>query len=94
LRAATAPLVLLFTEDARLEFAGVPIGPFEGRDAIAAAYATQPPTDSMTILDTWVEPDGTVVEAFSWSADGGSRSGEMRLTVDAGRIRHLVVVFG
>ena len=89
-----APLVELFADDARLEFAGVPVGPFDGRDAIAAAYAAQPPTDTMTVLDTTIESDGTVVEAFSWSGDGGRRSGEMRLTVDGGRIRRLVVVFG
>src|SRR5262245_1869822 len=89
-----APLVALFAPDARLEFVGVPIGPFDGRAAIAAAYAAQPPTDTMTILDTRIEPDGTVVEAFSWSSDGGERSGEMRLVVDGDRIRRLVVSFG
>jgi len=89
-----APLVQLFADDAHLEFAGVPVGPFAGRVAIADAYAAQPPTDTMTILETHVEPDGTVVEAFSWSADGGSRSGEMRLTVDGEQIQRLVVAFG
>ena len=88
------PLVALFAEDASLEFAGVPVGPFEGRDAIAEAYAARPPTDTMTVLDTRIGSDGTIVEAFSWSADAGVRSGEMRLTVDGGRIRRLVVVFG
>ena len=89
-----APLVALFAADARLEFAGVPVGPFEGRDAIAAAYAEQPPNDTITILSTTVAPDGTIVEAFSWSADRGLRSGEMRLLVDGEQIRRLVVVFG
>lgn len=89
-----APLVELFADDARLEFVGVPVGPFVGRPAIAEAYRTRPPTDTMTILDTWAEPDGTVVETFSWSADGGSRSGEMRLRVVRGRIQELVVSFG
>jgi len=42
------PLVGLFAEDAILDFAGIPVGPFEGREAIAEAYATQPPTDTMT----------------------------------------------
>ena len=88
------PLVELFADDATLEFAGVPVGPFIGREAIAEAYGAQPPTDTMTILDTRVEPDGTVVEAFSWAADCGSRSGEMRLTVDGEQIQRLVVVFG
>jgi ketosteroid isomerase-like protein len=89
-----APLVALFAEDATLEFAGVPVGPFHGRDAIAAAYAAQPPTDTMTVLDVRVEDDGTIVEPFSWASDGGARSGEMRLVVEAERIRGLVVAFG
>jgi hypothetical protein len=89
-----APLVELFAEDARLEFAGVPVGPFVGRPAIAEAYRALPPTDTMTILDTSTDPDGTVVETFSWSADCGSRSGELRLRVSRGRIQALVVHFG
>jgi ketosteroid isomerase-like protein len=89
-----APVVALFAEDATLEFAGVPVGPFHGRDAIAAAYAAQPPTDTMAVLDVRVEHDGTIVEPFSWASDGGARSGEMRLVVEAERIRGLVVAFG
>ena len=64
------------------------------REAIAAAYAAQPPSDTMTVLGVRAADDGTVIEDFSWSADGGARSGEMRLTVEAGLIRRLVVVFG
>ena len=74
-----AALVELFANDAELSFEGVPAGPFHGRDAIAAAYAEQPPTDTMSVLDTRVTDDGTVVETFSWGADRGVRSGEMRL---------------
>ena len=88
------PLVALFADDAILEFAGVPVGPFEGRNAIAAAYAAQPPTDTMTVLSVESGDDGTIVEEFSWTADSGARSGEMRLVVDDGRIRRLVVAFG
>jgi steroid Delta-isomerase len=87
------PLVDLFAEDASLEFVGAPVGPFVGRDGIAAAYAAQPPTDTMTVLSIRVEDDGTVVEPFSWSRDAGARSGEMRLVVSDDRIRRLVVVF-
>lgn len=89
-----APLVALFDDDATLEFEGVPVGPFRGRAAIAAAYAAQPPSDTMTILGVRSDADGTVVEEFSWSSDGGVRSGEMRLTVQGDRIRRLVVSFG
>jgi hypothetical protein len=88
-----APLVALFADDARLAFDGVPVGPFEGREAIAAAYAAEPPSDTLVVIGTRVERDGTVVEDFSWSADAGVRSGEMRLVVEGGRIRSLVVAF-
>lgn len=88
-----APLVALFADDATLEFVSVPVGPFHGRDAIAGAYAAQPPTDTMTVLESRVEADGTVVEPFSWTSDAAARSGEMRLVVDDGRIRRLVVAF-
>ena len=88
-----APLVALFADDATLEFAAVPAGPFHGRDAIAAAYAEQPPTDTMTVLAVRIEDDGAVVEPFSWSSDAGARSGEMRLVVRGGEIHRLVVAF-
>ena len=88
------PLVALFAQDATLVFVGVPVGPFHGGVAIAAAYAAQPPSDTMRILAVRTADDGTVVEDFSWSAAGGARSGEMRLTVEGDLIRRLVVVFG
>lgn len=40
------PMLEHFAPDAILEFVGVPVGPFIGRDAIAAAYAAQPPDDT------------------------------------------------
>lgn len=47
----------------------------------------------MTVLDTRVEGDGTVVEGFSWSHDHVARSGEMRLVVADRCIRRLTVAF-
>ena len=88
-----APLVELFAPDARLAFADVPIGPFDGRAAIAAAYEDQPPSDTMTILDREVAEDGTILQTFSWSAAAGQPSGEMRLRVDDDQIQQLVVSF-
>jgi steroid Delta-isomerase len=90
-----APLAALFADDATLEFAGVSVGPFVGRQAIAEAYAAQPPTDTMTVHDVRLADDGTVVEAFSWTADAGTRarSGEMRLVARDGLIHRLVVAF-
>jgi steroid Delta-isomerase len=85
-----APLVELFTDDAELAFVGVPAGPFAGREAIAAAYAAQPPDDGLDVLETREDPDGTVVERFAWRRGGG---GEMRLSLRDGKIARLVVVF-
>jgi hypothetical protein len=78
-----------FTDDATLAFEGVPVGPFTGRPAIAAAYAAQPPTDTMTVTD--VETDGDHdVARFAWSAGG---TGTMRLTWRAGAVAALTVSF-
>ena len=41
------PMVAGFSDDARLVFEGIPVGPFEGRDAIDAAYREQPPDDEI-----------------------------------------------
>jgi steroid Delta-isomerase len=38
-----------FTSGATMRFAGVPAGPFNGRDAIAAGYASRPPSDTLTV---------------------------------------------
>lgn len=88
-----APLVELFAPDARLAFADVPIGPFDGRAAIGAAYEDQPPSDTMTILDREVAEDGTIVQTFSWAPDAGAPSGEMRLRVVDEQIEQLIISF-
>ncbi len=78
-----------FADDATLAFEDVPAGPFAGRPAIAAAYAAQPPTDTMTL--TGVETDGDRdVARFAWSAGG---TGTMRLTWRAGAVASLTVSF-
>ena len=85
-----APLVELFADDADLEFEGVPVGPFHGREAIAAAYAAQPPDDELDVLDVAEEPDGTLLERFAWRGGG---TGTMRIALRDGRIARLVVRF-
>jgi hypothetical protein len=83
----------LFTDDAELAFAGVPVGPFHGIDAIHSAYRDNPPDDELDVLDSQFEGD-TIVAQYSWHRDGGRRSGEMTLTVRDGRIARLHVAFG
>ena len=87
------PMVDAFTEDAELRFEGVPVGPFEGREAIAAAYREQPPDDEVEILGTEEREDGVVVARYAWKRDEGKQAGEMLLTPRDGRIARLVVTF-
>ena len=47
-----APMLEQFTEDAELVFEGVPAGPFHGKQAIAAAYASNPPDDEIDVLSS------------------------------------------
>ena len=89
-----APMIEQFADEAELSFEGVPVGPFLGRPAIAAAYREQPPDDTIEILGSRERPDGTVVADYAWSADAPRRAGELRLTPDAeGKIARMVVTF-
>jgi hypothetical protein len=51
-----APMLAELTDDAQLVFEGIPVGPFRGREAIGAAYRSQPPDDELELLD--VDEDG------------------------------------
>ena len=87
-----APMLENFADDATMAFEGVPVGPFVGKDAIAEAYRAQPPDDELDVLD--VREDGdTVVAGYAWRREPETRAGELRLTVDGGRITRLVVTF-
>jgi hypothetical protein len=55
-----APMLEQFTEDAELVFEGVPVGPFVGKQAIADAYAANPPDDEVEILSFEESPDPIV----------------------------------
>lgn len=87
------PMVAAFTDDAELHFDGIPVGPFVGRDAIAAAYREQPPDDQVELTGANERDDGTIVARYAWLADEGREAGEMRLTPREGRIAKLVVTF-
>jgi RimJ/RimL family protein N-acetyltransferase len=81
-----------FADDAVLEFQGVPVGSFAGRDAIAAAYRDQPPDDEVRILGT-EERGASVVARYSWSVAPDAQAGRLLLTRDGDRIARLVVTF-
>jgi RimJ/RimL family protein N-acetyltransferase len=86
------PLGEWFTEDAELEFDGVPVGPFMGRAQIVAAYETQPPDDEVVVFSTHPD-DERVVVSYGWLREPGKVAGRMLVTPAGDRIRKLVVTF-
>jgi hypothetical protein len=86
------PMLAAFARDAEMRFEGVPVGPFAGREAIAAAYAQEPPDDEVVLL---TEPrlEGDTEESdYAWKREG-TRAGRMILTARDGKIARLVVTF-
>jgi hypothetical protein len=86
------PMLEQFTDDAELAFEGIPVGPFSGLEAIAAAYRERPPDDELEVLDV-AETDGRIVAGYAWLREPGVRAGEMRLTCSGDRIAKLVITF-
>ena len=86
------PMMELFREDAVLEFRGVPVGPFHGREAIHVAYLSQPPDDEVELLAI-EEHDPEVRARYAWLRDEGRAAGDIVLTRDGDRIARLVVTF-
>jgi hypothetical protein len=67
---AWEPFARRFTDDARMVFANVPIGPFDGRAEILRGYREQPPDDTMTVESVSpVDPDTDRVR-FRWDSGG------------------------
>ena len=81
-----------FADDAVLEFEGVPMGPFIGRETIVAAYRQRPPDDEVRILDA-DRVDGVVVAGYAWAAEPARQAGRLRLRPRDGLIERLVVTF-
>jgi steroid delta-isomerase len=86
------PMLAGFDDDAEMEFRGIPVGPFVGRDAIAAAYREQPPDDEMRVLEERGR-EGRMEARYAWLADPDVAAGEMFVTAEGGAIRKLVVTF-
>ena len=86
------PMLEQFEDDAVLEFRGIPVGPFVGKEAIRTAYREQPPDDELRVLESRVR--GGVVEArYAWLAEPDVAAGELLLTSDDGLVRRLAVTF-
>lgn len=81
-----------FDEAAEMEFRGVPVGPFHGKEAIAEAYRAQPPDDELRVLEER-ERDGHIEARYAWLAEPDVAAGELLLTPADGVIRKLVITF-
>jgi RimJ/RimL family protein N-acetyltransferase len=86
------PLADWFADDAELVFEGVPVGPFGGRNEIAAAYRAKPPDDEVVIFAV-EEAEGRLVVRYGWLREPGKEAGTMFVTPRAGKIERLVVTF-
>jgi hypothetical protein len=86
------PMLARFADEAELVFEGVPVGPFRGIEAIAAAYRERPPDDVIRAFDERVDGD-EVTASYAWSRQPDVRAGELRLTLRDGRITRLLVTF-
>jgi hypothetical protein len=79
------PMLELLTEDCELEFVGIAVGPFHGRDAIGEAYSTQPPDDELVMLDE---------RRYAWSSEPERPAGELHLEERDGEISRIRVIYG
>jgi steroid delta-isomerase len=78
-----------FTPDATMRFVGIPADPFIGREAIAAGYASQPPSDTLTVTRGVSSAD---VDELWFAWDSGS-TGTMILRWSGDLIAELTVTF-
>jgi ketosteroid isomerase-like protein len=82
-------LIASLHPDAVMTFIGPPAGPFIGRDAIAAAYAANPPDDTLRVREIYTAGDAETV-AFEWSRGG---TGVLEIQRAAGGIVRLLIRF-
>ena len=78
-----------FTEDAVMSFPDLPVPDARGRAAIAAAYAADPPDDTMLVTGATTDGDVDEVE-FAWSRSG---TGRMRITWAGDLVAAITVAF-
>jgi hypothetical protein len=84
-----APMLELLAPDAELEFVGIPVGPFLGRDAVGEAYRTQPPDDELVLLD----PRGEHGAVYAWAREPERAAGELHLEERDGLVTRIRVLY-
>jgi len=83
------PMLELVAPDAVLEFSGIPVGPFAGREAIGDAYRAQPPDDELVLLDRFDETSAV----YAWAREPARPAGEMHLEERDGAIVRIRVLY-
>jgi hypothetical protein len=90
------PLLARYTDDAVLRFENVPPEAssleFAGRQAIADAYAQNPPDDQIDITGEPASTGGHVTVAFAWRGD--QSPGVLDFVLSGDMIGELTVIFG
>jgi hypothetical protein len=79
----------LVAPEAELEFVGIPVGPFAGREAIGEAYRIQPPDDELVLLDRLDE----LSAVYAWFDDPARPAGELHLEERDGAIVRIRVLY-
>jgi hypothetical protein len=83
------PMLELLAPEAELEFVGIPVGPFAGREAIGEAYRSQPPDDALVLLEE--RDESTAV--YAWAREPNRPAGELHLEIDDGTIMRIRVLY-
>lgn len=83
-----AAYLATFADDAVVRFPNLPVGPFHGKGAIADAYASRPPSDTIALIDMEKIGQDAVNASFEWDAGG---TGQMFLRWIDGRLTQLDV---
>lgn len=76
--------------DCIMQFEGIPVGPFKGREAIADAYRANPPDDTIVVLDATFKP-GRVEATYAWSQKPEQPAGRLLLDLDGELITNWTV---
>jgi hypothetical protein len=80
------------TDGCVMRFDGIPVGPFEGRQAVLEAYRTNPPDDGIVVLAAEYD-ERRAVATYAWAAKPQRPAGRMLLDLDGGLISALTIEY-
>ena len=86
-------MVAHFSEDAVMSFEGAGVGPFRGREEIAAAYRARPPDDQLVLLEVLENGPDVIEVSYAWAIAPDHRAGTMTVQRRGNEIVRLIVRF-